>query len=178
MQRKLLARMAGKSGTGFQPVFIRSQARSLCHCRRNFRGKLLGEQDSEIKKELHGGRRGEKQIAQCIRRDRPKNHFPFGERFFFGGNAQKNFALTVPLAGPEGHNVDLAKILVSPRKIDAARDHAKNVIGRPAGGHDSLLIVFDESAVELKLDDELFADARKKPIARQAELPRSRLMFG
>jgi hypothetical protein len=178
MQRKPLPRMAGKSGTGFQPGFTSSQAGSLCHRRRSFRGQFLGEQNSEIEKQLHGGRSGEKQIAQGIRRDRPEDHFSFGERFLFGGNAKENFALTVPLAGPKRADVRLAEILAPPRKIDASRDHAEDVIGRAAGAQDGLLIVFDEGPVKLELGDELFAHSREQAVARKAELAGARLWFG
>jgi hypothetical protein len=77
-----------------------------------FRGELLGEQNPEIEEQLYRSRRGKKQIAQRIWRDRPKNHFAFGERFLFGGNTQKHFALAVPLAGSKRRDVGLAEILV------------------------------------------------------------------
>ena len=144
----------------------------------SFRGQFLGEKDPEIKEQLHGGRSGKKQIAQSVRRDGPENHFAFGERFLFGGDAQKNLALTVPLAGSKRGDMSFAEIVAPPRKIDPSRDNAENVIGGKAGAHDGLLIVFDEGAVELELGDELFAHSSEKAIARQAELPGARLWFG
>lgn len=72
----------------------------------------------------------------------------------------------------------LAEIVASAGKIDPPGDDAKDVIGRAPRGRDCLLIVFDERAVELELGDELIAYAGEKPVARQAELSRSRLWFG
>jgi hypothetical protein len=74
--------------------------------------------------------------------------------------------------------MSLAEIIAPPRKIDSSRDDAENVIGGKAGAHDGLLIVFDESAVELEFGDELFTYSSEKAIERQAKLPGARLWFG
>jgi hypothetical protein len=78
----------------------------------------LREKNPEIKEQLDCGGGGEKQVAQCVWRDCPKDHFTLGERFLLRGNAKKNVARPVPLAGSEGGDMDFAEFVVSPRKLD------------------------------------------------------------
>src|ERR1043165_5888390 len=83
---------------------------------RRFRGQLLGEKNPEVEEQLDRARDREKQVAQSIRRDRPKDYFSFSKSLFVRRNAEENFAFPEPLAGSERGDMRFPEVFVAPGK--------------------------------------------------------------
>ena len=156
----------------------RSRLQRRCCCRRGLGGQLLREKNPEIEKQLDRGGSREKQISQRVGRYGPKDHFAVREGFFFQSNSKEYFPRAVPLPGSEGGDMRFAEFVQPPRNIYPARNHAKNVFRGEAGTDDRLLIIFHESAVDLKLGDKFRAHAAEQTVVGKAQLACSRLLFG
>ena len=63
--------------------------------------------------------------------------------------------------------MDFSEVAIPPGDVDPAVDHTENVIGRPPGVDDHLLIVFHERAAELQLSHKLTADAGEQAVAAE-----------